>query len=210
MTDWTDDAMLKTIYFAEVSDLLKKVTGAKYVHSYEHHVRTKTLAEALSTETGEGDVDIAGPVRRVHIDETPKSARKEFAHYLPQFSGDGSRSFGIYNVWKSLKVVRRDPLCVMDARTLNSGDLKVGAVTVPNMGEIENFSVRAPPEGEEGRHGFWFLRGQKVEEALVFRIFDGRDEGLKGVAHTSFVDGEFDKPGVEARSSVEVRSFCVF
>ncbi|KAK4542700.1 hypothetical protein LTR36_006272 [Oleoguttula mirabilis] len=207
--------MLKAVYFSEVSELLKRDTGAKYVFQYEHHVRTATLEDALAKDS-KGAVDIDGPVRRVHIDESPASARNEYAHYIrPDDPGNEhlkGRPFGIYNVWKPLATVRRDPLCLCDARSLGDEDLQSGKVTVPNVGEIENFVIRPPIE--EGRHSFVYVRHQRPEQALVFRIYDGRVDGVvgekrsHGVAHTSFPD-----PGTEdeaPRQSVEVRSFCIF
>ncbi|KAH6662723.1 hypothetical protein B0J14DRAFT_284762 [Halenospora varia] len=217
MKDWHDDEELRSVYFDEVVELLKKVTGAMYVHSYEHHVRQKTLAEAL-TISSESKVDINGPVRRVHIDETPRSGRTERNYYLPSTNPSNSHlhnhPFGIYNIWKPLKTVKRDPLCFCDARSLKFRDLQPGAVTVPNVGEIENFSIKAPGKGEEGRHEWCFVDQQGETEAVVFKIFDSRDEDAEGkleklgVAHTSFVvEGTEEE---EARESVEVRSFCFF
>lgn len=218
--NWRDDHVLKRIYFPEIDALLKHTTGCKETHQYEWHVRSRTLSAALATSS-EGAVDIDGPVRRVHIDETPTSAKREFAYHHPSLSAQlarEGRKFGIFNVWKPLKTVRRDPLCLCDERSVRDGELEVGKVVVPKVGEIENFALRAPGEGREGGgHGWCYLRGMGVEGGYVFRIYDGRvdddgvDEGKKrshGVAHASFVD-----PGTEdeaARESVEVRSFCVF
>ena len=206
---WKDDAELKRTFFPEVDEMLREVLGCERTVQYEWHVRSRTLEEALETESG-GKVDIDGPVRRVHIDESPASAGKEFAHHCPELAG---RTFGIFNVWKPLKTVRRDPLALCDARTLKDEDLQAGKVTVPGVGEIENFSVRPPGKGREGEHAWRYLRGMEADEVYVFRIYDGRvdvgeDKRSHGVAHTSFVD-----PGTEdeeARESVEVRSFCVF
>lgn len=231
--DWTSEERRKEIYFAEVSAVLKRVTGAKFVYSYEHMVRRKSLTEALSIPS-DGQVDIDGPVRRVHIDESPPSARREFRYYLnPDRAVDEEqrkeykelqmRPFGIYNIWKPLKTIRRDPLCFCDPRSLRVSDLRSGRVTVPNVGEIENFAILPPKEGEEGRHEWHFLKGQREDEALVFKIYDSRDSrgeeleneenewGLNkfGVAHTSFVDLGTEGM-IETRESCEVRSFCVF
>ena len=113
--NWRDDNELKRVYFPEVTELLQRTTGAKYVFQYEWHVRTGTLEEALNTDS-RGSVDINGPVRRVHIDESPKSANNEFEYYVrPHDPGNEDlkeRPFGIFNVWKPLKTVRRDPLCL--------------------------------------------------------------------------------------------------
>ena len=83
---------------------------------------------------------------------------------------------------------------------------------VPNMGEIENFSLRPPRIARA--HDFVYVKDQRPDQALLFRIFDSRLDLVSstkrshGVPHTSFVD-----PGTEneaPRESIEVRSFCVF
>lgn len=206
---WKDDEQLKRVFFPEVDALLKRTLGCAQTFQYEWHVRSQTLEDALAASS-EGKVDIDGPVRRVHIDQSAATARRELRHYHPELAG---RAFGIFNVWKPLRTVRRDPLCLCDARTLRDEELQAGKVVVPNVGEIENFAVRAPRE--EGGHAWAYVRGMRADEAYVFRIFDeridGEGEGEKrshGVAHTSFVD-----PGTEeeeARESIEVRSFVVF
>lgn len=214
---WRDDELLKAVFFPEIDALLKRELGCTTTFQYEWHVRGATLEDALAAPSTAGKVDIDGPVRRVHIDESPASARREFAHYHPELKG---ATFGIFNVWKPLKTVRRDPLCLCDETSLRDEELQAGKVTVPNVGEIENFAVRPPAEGR-GAHRFGYLRDMGVEEAYVFRIYDGRvdDDGggeregrgrkrSHGVAHTSFVDPGTERK--EARESVEVRSFCVF
>ena len=163
-----------------------------------------------------GAVDIKGPVRRVHIDESPAAAVKEFDYYLKPHEEPNKhlqgRPFAIYNVWKPLKTVHRDPLCLCDARTTAAEDLHLTSVCVPNMGEIQNISLRVPKAGRE--HSFMYVKEQRPDQALIFRIFDSRIDGVvgdkksHGVAHSSFND-----PGTEhqvPRESVEVRNFCVF
>jgi hypothetical protein len=215
MQDWQDDLELRQVYHPEVSELLKRETGAKYVFQYEWHVRTTTLEDALK-EDSTGAVDIKGPVRRVHIDESPMAANKEYNHHIkpniPANEHLAGRAFGIYNVWKPLKKVERDPLCLCDVRTVEDRDFHLTKVCVPVMGDIENISLRAPEAGRT--HDFVYVRGQTPDQALIFRIYDNRIDGVVGskrsygVAHTSFVE-----PGTETappRESVEVRSFCVF
>jgi len=215
LQDWNSDDELRRVYFPEVTELLKRETGAKYVFQYEWHVRSTTLEDGLKLDSS-GAVDIKGPVRRVHIDESPAAAITEYNYYMkPQAEHNKhlkDRPFGVYNVWKPLKTVRRDPLCLCDCRSVAGEDLHATKVCVPNMGEIENISLKAPKDGRE--HRFVYVRGQRPDQALVFRIFDSRIDGVvdgkfsHGVAHSSFVD-----PGTEreaARESVEVRNFCVF
>jgi len=220
MQNWRNNDEFKQVYLPEIAELLKNELGATHVFSYEYHIRTGTLEEALKMDS-QGKVDIDGPVRRVHIDESPASGRNEFNYHMQPSINDHlkGRQFGIYNVWKPLKTIRKDPLCLCDTRTLRDEDLQSGKVTVPKVGEIENFAIRPPTDKD--RHAFVYLREQQPSEVYLFRIFDTRlDGGLDGsdvvedgkrshgVAHTSFID-----PGTECqapRESVEVRSFCIF
>jgi len=39
MTDWRNEAAPKAVYFPEVTDVLKRITGAKHVFQYEHLIR---------------------------------------------------------------------------------------------------------------------------------------------------------------------------
>lgn len=222
-TNWLDIEARKREFFPEVAELLKRELGAVFVFSFEHHVRSDSLEGALAKyETGLADID--GPVRRVHIDESPESALKSFRYWCAERPGMEwlrDREVGIYNIWKPLRTVRRDPLCICDVRTVGDADLQMGKVVVPAVGEIENISVRAPEV--EGGHGFVYLREQRADEVLLFRITDSRiddfgNDGVKregwtgrksyGAPHTSFVDPGTE--GMEPRESVEVRSFCVF
>ena len=215
LRDWRDDDELKEKYFPQVTELLKRKTGAKYVFQYEWHVRRRTLEEALKLDST-GAVDIDGPVRRVHIDEAPASALREYQYYVkPDEPGNEhlkGRPFGIYNTWKPLQTVRKDPLCLCDVRSIEDEDLEITGVFVLNVGEIQNISLKPPAPGRQ--HDFVYVREQRPDQALVFRIFDSRIDTAEskkrshGVAHTSFVD-----PGTEKqapRQSVEVRSFCIF
>lgn len=60
-------------------------------------------------------------------------------------------------------------------------------VQVPIVGEIENFAIRPP--SDSGAHKFVYVRDQRPDQALIFRIMDTRiDEGAAkrscGVART--------------------------
>ncbi|KAK0920868.1 hypothetical protein LTR91_008564 [Friedmanniomyces endolithicus] len=208
LQDWSSDDELRRVYFPEVIELLKRETGAKYVFQYEWHVRLTTLEDGLKQDSS-GAVDIKGPVRRVHIDESPAAAILEYNYHIQPRAEHNKhlkgRPFGVYNVWKPLKTVRRDPLALCDCRSVANEDLHATKVCVPKMGEIENISLRAPKDGR--KHDFVYVGSQRPDQALVFRIFDSRIDGVvdgkfsHGVAHSSFVD-----PGTEreaARESVE-------
>lgn len=73
----------------------------------------------------------------------------------------------------------------------------VPKVQVPNVGEIENFSIRPP--AVEGAHKFVYVREQRPDQALIFRIMDSRiDEAATkrscGVARTYIASLQISRP----------------
>lgn len=204
---------VESIYYPEIDALLKNLVGAKDVVIYEHFIRARTVEDALQAPIVTNDIpDVDAPVRRVHLDQTPTSSRQELDFRVkdPKLLG---RPFAIYNVWKPLSPVKRDPLCLMDCRTIQQKDLKPVPFVLPDIGPVEIYAIRAPSGEEVGRHKWYYLKDQTPEEVLVFRIFDERyfRDGVVekfGAPHTSFTD-----PGTEhlpARQSIELRCFCFF
>lgn len=144
MEDWRDDDELRRVFFSEVDDLLKQETSAKWTFQYEHHVRTATLEDALANDS-KGAVDINGPVRRVHIDESPKSGLNEYRYYIrPDDPGNEhlrGRHVAIFNIWKPIKIVQRDPLCLCDTRSYQDEDLQSGKVSLAFSRMFDTFDT---------------------------------------------------------------------
>lgn len=139
MKDWRDNDELRRVFFSEVDELLKRETGAKWTFQYEHHVRTATLEDALANDS-KGAVDINGPVRRVHIDESPKSGLNEYRYYIrPDDLGNEhlrGRHVAIFNIWKPIQTVQRDPLCLCDTRSYEDEDLQSGKVSQAMLWDV--------------------------------------------------------------------------
>ncbi|KAF2158299.1 hypothetical protein M409DRAFT_31179 [Zasmidium cellare ATCC 36951] len=208
-TNFHDPETVKQTFYPEVVALLKKVAGAKFVRPYDHTLRYQTEADSLAAPPDNTTADIHGPARIVHVDDTPKNAHRMKEEDLSEveLAQWGGVPFAIMNVWKPLKPVRRDPLALIDARTICNDDRLAQPLPAPDTfgGDWEVFLLRWNTS-----HKWWYLQAQETHEALVFKMYDSREEdGFMGAAHVSV-----EEPGTEhireARESIEVRSLVFF
>lgn len=88
--DFADDAKIKSIYYPEVIETLKKVTGGHRVAIFDHTVRRILGDDVPDTP------DTRQPVSMVHVDQSPTSAVARVRRHL----GDDAEEL--------LKVRRRD------------------------------------------------------------------------------------------------------
>lgn len=103
-------------------------------------------------------------------------------------------------MWRPLKPVQRDPLTVVDARTVREEDLVPTPFIFPNL-NAETFSVL-----HNTQHRWYYKHGMTPDEVLIFKIFDSKVDGCaRRVPHSAFVDPEAG-PEVPARESVELRA----
>jgi hypothetical protein len=87
------------------------------------------------------------------------------------------------------------------------------------LGSTEGYEVKGETYGvvPSERHGFYYVKDMKPEEALFIKCFDSRAEGLpggrEGVAavtpHTAFVDPQTPE-GTKGRQSIEVRCLVFY
>ena len=130
--------------------------------------------------------------------------------------------WGILSVWRPLETVYRDPLAVMDARTLFKKDLE-GSAWVPftrtysdRSGFVpayksENLLPLAPDDGDA--YQWYYLSEQKPEEVLALKLFDSQAHQHESKAVYCGPHSAFTLPGTEERSprrSAEVRVFVIW
>jgi hypothetical protein len=152
--------------------------------------------------------DNRAPAHSVHSDFTVAGALRNLTNTIPDPEEREqllSKRVMIINIWRPLKTVTRDPLAVCDWGSLNH----------QNDG-IANRLVLPGGWNELGKYAFnesqkwYYLSGQRPQEALVFLQFDSEraEEGGVTVPHTAFVDPEFrDGP---PRESIEIKMFAFF
>jgi hypothetical protein len=127
--DYSDQEHIKSIVYTQTQDLLKNITGASRVHCYSHLVRHKLLStiQAMCDDKSIPDTQltkISVPSPTVHIDHSAKGSREVLVDNLGEAQAfaimSSNKRWGIINLWRPLKTVRRDPLCVCDARSVNA------------------------------------------------------------------------------------------
>ncbi|KAL4783510.1 hypothetical protein BJX76DRAFT_348504 [Aspergillus varians] len=153
LTDFTDDSRVKEVYYKEIEELVKGVTGAKRVLAFNYAVRTKT-------ENGYGDhingryQGVQGPTYRVHIDQTPQGALNTVQFMFPELAEElRNGNFQMIKVWRPLTRVQRDPLMVADAERMPVDDLILINRTYYNGLRSSNFIIKYGGQRAIGKEG---------------------------------------------------------
>lgn len=201
-------------YQSELGELLTALTGADLVQFFDVTVRRQDSGVR-------GGSPLQAPHQRVHVDQSPKSARARAARH-----GEPGRRFRrvqIINVWRPLiGPVRNYPLAVCDYRSLNiSADMVATRLRFPDwLKDRETYSVKHNPD-----HRWYYWKAMSPDEVLVFKCYDSasRDlaltdedaegSGLIDVAglcpHTAFFDEAGPVDG-NLRTSVEMRALLFY
>lgn len=201
-------------YRRETGELLTSLTGADEVRFFDATVRRKDA-------NAPRDASHQSPHLRVHVDQSPKSARARAADH----SGSGHRfsRFQIVNVWRPLiEPVRNFPLAMCDYRSLDlSTDLVTTRLNFPAwLKDRENYSVKYNPG-----HRWHYWEALSPDEAIVFKCYDSASRGLAlaredvgrrnlidvaGLCpHTAFFDAKGPTTG-HLRTSLEMRALLFY
>lgn len=175
---------------------------------YNHIVRNAPWSTDSKTMK-----NYTGPAHRCHIDVSTKFAPNVAKTHLERLNKDTSVLDGkwqLLNIWRPLKIVRKHPLAVSDARTVPYSDQHIlsyeRAVTIDGVEKtipVETAFTRA----NEG-HQFYYMHEQQPNEVLVFKTADSDENAVGAVTHTAFeVPGTEDFP---TRESIEMRLLVVY
>jgi hypothetical protein len=197
--DFFDEAELKSVYHAEVEQLIRKHSGAQRVVVFDHTLRS-------------GDEDerearlIREPVLSAHNDYTEWSGPQRVRDLLPDEAGELlKRRFAIIQVWRAInQPIRRNPLAIADAPSVAFEDFMLAERRYPNR-VGQTYRLRYSPQ-----HRWFYFPEMRRDEALVFKVYDSaRDGRARFTAHTSF-DDPTSPPGAPARQSIEARALAFF
>jgi hypothetical protein len=199
LTDFSDDDVIRRVYYAEAVEFLKASTGAEHVVVFDHTLRD-------GSRTARGADSIREPVRRVHNDQTFISGPRRVRDHLPPDEAERRLAgrFAIVNLWRPLARVESQPLALCDARTIAPDDL-IPSDLVYRDKVGETFSVAFNPA-----HRWFYFPEIDSDEPVLLKIYDSRDDGTARLsAHTAFDDPN-SVPGAPPRRSIELRSLLFF
>jgi hypothetical protein len=198
--DWEafrDDDIVRAIDYPEVGAALRARTGASKVLIFDH-----TLRESGALP---GRAALREPVRRVHDDQTLRSAPDRVRKHLSaeEAAWRLQRRYAIVNFWRPIGGrVQQAPLAVCDARTIAPEDLIPSDLVYPDWtGETYAFAFNS-------QHRWYWYPRQSPQEATLLKIFDSATDGKATLtAHTAFdLPASFDSASAPARRSIEVRA----
>ena len=203
MVDFRDEDAIRSCYYAEAAELAKQVTGAQRAYIFDHVVRRREPGRPALSFGRQGDGSRPAAVGRVHTDysETSGQRRCEIVASDHEIHSQVQR-FAIVNIWRSIRgKVVDTPLALCDARTISAQDLVVTDVLYPDRsGEI--YLVQ-----HSSRHRWAYFSEMDGHEALIFKQYDSRVNGVtRFTPHCAF-DLPDISPDAPLRESIEIR--CV-
>jgi len=202
VTDFYNDAQLEE-YEKDVKQTIKDATGSTDCLIFDHTRRSSSAALRKQKNIRE-----AASV--IHNDYSAASGHVRLQDYLQANSLANAddylkRDFAIINIWRSIAgEIANFPLAFCFANSVADDDL----VPVKRQGAERVGEIQLLLQSKSHRWT-WFPQMQ-MDEALVFKTFDTRDDGrARFVPHTSIElpDASVDTP---ARQSIETRCFVFF
>jgi hypothetical protein len=199
VVNFYDEAEVKSVYYAELKQLVKDTTGASSVVVFDHTVRGNSESSRSGTRIHE-------PVSRVHNDYTAGSALRRVRDVVPAEDAERLLRHRIVevNVWRPIRgPLQTMPLAVLDARSLGPGDLVAcDLIYRDRVGEI--YYVAHRPQ-----HKWYYFPDMRREEALLLKCFDTDASVTRFGAHAAFQHPRTPASG-PPRESIEARTFAFF
>ncbi len=198
--DFYDEEKVHSVYYAEVEQLVRSVTGASKVLVFDHNVRSGPAAKLKQQ-------GVSMPVRFVHNDYTEKSGPQRVRDLVGDEEAERrlKQRFAVINVWRSIGAPIEDtPLGVCDAGTISGEDcVATDLVYQDRTGEILSFRYNP-------KHRWYYFPRMHRDEAMLLKCFDS-ERGIAGrfTAHSAF-DNPSAPPDSPARESIEVRTLVFY
>jgi hypothetical protein len=198
LSDFSDDAAIRSAYYAQAERLLKAWTGAKRVVIFDHTLRDGDRARADG---------VREPVHRVHNDQTFVSAPRRVRDHLPADEAARllQRRFAIVNLWRPVgEAVESSPLALCDSRSIGPRDLIAQDLV------YRDFTGETYAVAYNARHRWYTFPHMSPDEALIIKIYDSAGDGVsRFTAHTAF-DDPASPADARPRRSIELRSLLFF
>lgn len=190
--DFYDDAELRRVYYPELVELTKALTGARNVIVFDHTVRGNQGGRR-------GSVEVELPSDMMHCDLTIKAAEETLAQVVP---GAGEGRWVQLNIWRPITgPLTTLPLAVCDGRSVRPECYVHTPLVRPDF-ESEFLTLAHDP-----KQRWSYLPGMTRDEVIVFKNYDSDPTKTPYSVHGAFIDphAPADAP---PRESIEVRVFA--
>lgn len=200
--DWENEEAVRSKFYPEIVEFLKRETGAKRILVFDHTIRTAAnQAKKLTQETNTSQ---RAPVMLVHCDYTAESGPLRVQQLLPDEADELLKSrCAFINVWKPLNVVEERPLAMCDVESAPPDDFfKLYLRYRDRTGE--NYVMR-----HADRHKWYYFPQMTPDKVILLKTYDSDKERAQFVGHTAFEDPTSPKDA-KMRESVEIRTIAFF
>jgi hypothetical protein len=195
VSNFSDEAQLRTVYAAEVEAIVQRETGAAHVAMFDPTRRTSSLERSMG---------VGAPVLRVHNDFTNVSAKQIVRDLFPR-SVDQllHKRFAIVQIWQPTeRAVESFPLAIADSRTIAPADLVVAKRRYPGWEGESHLVVYRPC------HAWYWVPRMLPDDAFILKGYDSRLDGQAAFSvHTAFTH---PSDSVTSRESIEARVLAFF
>ena len=195
VTDFFDAEQIQTLYYPEMESVVRAHTGADALFVMDHLVRSERPSESFVTNYA----------RFMHLDYSEDAVvlAKRYKLVKGGFC-DASEAehydIAMLNTWQPFDhVVEKNPLTLIDARSLREADLVDFA--------IEGGDGRLPVHNPD--HRLYYFPRMQPDELLVFKQMDTRPGRVRWCPHTSFDDPNSPAEAPKRRS-IEIRWLAAF
>ena len=199
ITEFINGDSIKSIYYPEIVDLIKKHTNAWKAVIFDHTIRT-------GNEKKREEMLLREPVRRVHNDYTEWSGPQRVNDIMLDEAEELlQKRFAIIQVWRPIQPkIESNPLALCDAQSLKNSDLIIAERRYPDrVGQTYQVKYNA-------NHSWFYFPEMEKNEAIIFKVYDSeRDGRSRFTAHTSFDDPSTPDNALP-RESIEVRALAFF
>lgn len=195
--DFHNEKLVREAYYPQIAEFAKVATNASEVYITNHLVRTEDTSNFNKAYARFVHCDY-GINTTVSVSETLlKNRGKDLQNYQ-------DAEYAWFNSWQPFDfTVEKNPLCVLDARTLADGDILEYLYTANEKEFRSSMPVWNP------NHQFYYVSQMQTSEILLVKQLETRNVTAKYCPHSSF---EIPNPPKDAppRRSIEVRMMCVF
>lgn len=211
ITDWEANYGPDSAYAAEVTAVVRRLTGADFVVPMGGMVRTS----GLTSQT------VQPPAAEAHVDFTTPSARRiaEMLYKAHRPEGAGFDRFISFSLWRVLSPPPQDmPLALCEAGSVRDDEgthnTKIDVDEIPT-----GDALFAPIEGEEDMpaatifhhspdHRWWYFPDMTADEVILIKFHDSDHSRAWRCPHTAFRDTS--RPDAIERRSMEFRGMAYF
>ena len=194
-----DEAEMRSVYYKETEELVKRTAGARRVLVFDHTLRAADSAIRDKNQ-------VSSPVRNVHNDYTEWSGPQRVRDLLPDEAEELlSRRFAVVQTWRPInQPVQNEHLAIADAQSIGMSELIPSARIYPDRrGEVYH-SMHNPA------HRWYYFPNMQRTEAMVFKCYDSLKDGrARWTAHCAF-DDPTAPANVPPRESIEMRTLAFF